>query len=138
MQTKYPLALAAGALLLAGSAGVPAQDATATALQSREQVRLQSPDHDTLYGQQHELDQRNRIWSMQGVREGSYTGEAERKAIRTRTREREREMTQDSRGQGYGSRYGRGYESRQGGGFGSPTGASGGGRSAAAGGGGRR
>jgi ATP-dependent protease ClpP protease subunit len=82
-------------------------------------------------GTRTELDQRNRIWTMQGVTDGSYTGDAERNQVQTRTQEQVRTRTYP--GSDYGSRYGQGYESRQPGG-----GPGGGGRSGGGGGGGRR
>ena len=55
------------------------------------------------------VNQRNQVWSMQGERDGSYTGTPlqtrEQKRIQTRTRAQ-------PYGDGQGSRYGQGYESR--------------------------
>ena len=86
------------------------------------------------------IDQRNQVWSMQGVQDGSYTGThlqtPEQKRIQARTRTRAHAY-----GDGQGSRYGRGYESRNGdGGYGpgAGRGAGGPGRSGGQGGGGGR
>jgi hypothetical protein len=133
MQTKILIALSMTAAILAGSGSVQAADdsAAATATRTQEQTRLQTPDT----GTHNELDQRNRIWTMQGATDGSYTGDAERNTVQTRTQVR----TRTYQGTGYSSRYGQGYESRQGGsGFGNGPG--GGGRSSGTGGsgGGRR
>jgi len=108
MQTKIFIALGMAGALLAGSGIVQAADP----------------------GTRTELDQRNRIWSMQGATDGSYTGGAERKMVQTRTQEQVR--TRTYQGNGTGSRYGQGYESRQRSGFGSGPGGSG--RSSGAGG----
>jgi hypothetical protein len=94
----------------------------------------------TFYQQRNELDQRNRVWSMQGVRDGSYTGNAAHNRVQTRTQEQER--TRWQQGSDGGFRYGQGYESRQsrgdfGGGSGGGSGHGGGGRGGG-GGGGRR
>jgi hypothetical protein len=135
MQTKIFIALGMTAAILAGSGNVLAADdsASATAARTEEQTRMQTPDTGTL----NELDQRNRIWSMQGATDGSYTGDAETNKVQTRTQEQVRSRTYQ--GTGTGSRYGQGYESRQGGGGfgGAPGGSS---RSSGAGGsgGGRR
>ena len=65
------------------------------------------------------VNQRNQVWSMQGERDGSYTGTPlqtqEQKRIQTRTREQKRIQTRTRAqpyGDGQGSRYGQGYESR--------------------------
>jgi hypothetical protein len=77
------------------------------------------------------LNQRNRVWSMQGVRDGSYTGTPVRTQQPVRTREQTRERQRlDNRYMDSGSRYGRGYESRSGRGG---TGSAGGGRAGAGG-----
>jgi hypothetical protein len=111
MQTKTFIALGMAGAILAASGIAQAADQAA----------------------RNELDQRNRIWTMQGVTDGSYTGDADRNQVRTRTQEQVRTRTQT--GTGSGSRYGQGYESRQtGGGFGGGPG--GGGRSGGSGGGG--
>jgi uncharacterized iron-regulated membrane protein len=131
MQTKSYIALGIAAAILAGSNIARAADdsTAATATRTQEQTRLQTPDT----GTRNELDQRNRIWSMQGATDGSYTGNAEKNKVQTRTQEQVR--TRTYQGTGAGSRYGQGYESRQGGGgFGSGPG--GGGRSGGSGGGG--
>jgi uncharacterized membrane protein YgcG len=131
MQTKSYIALGIAAAILAGSNIARAADdsTAATATRTQEQTRLQTPDT----GTRNELDQRNRIWSMQGATDGSYTGNAEKNKVQTRTQEQIR--TRTYQGTGTGSRYGQGYESRQGGGgFGSGPG--GGGRSGGSGGGG--
>ncbi len=104
MQKNHIIALGMAAAMLAGSCMAQAEDS----------------------GTPTELDQRNRIWSMQGVTDGSYTDNAERNQVQTRTQERVRTRTYS--GTAGGSRYGQGYESRQANrGFGS--GAGGGGRS---------
>jgi hypothetical protein len=111
MQKNHIIALGMAAAMLAGSCIAQAEDS----------------------GTRTELDQRNRIWTMQGVTDGSYTGDADRNQVQTRTQEQLRTRTYT--GTGSGSRYGQGYESRQaGGGFGSGPG--GGGRSGGGGGGG--
>ena len=123
MQTKTFIALGMAGAILAASGFAQAADQAA----------------------RNELDQRNRIWTMQGEADGSYTGDAERNQVQTRTQEQMRTRTQEQvrtrtyPGSDTGSRYGQGYESRQGGrGFGSGPG--GGGRSSGTGGsgGGRR
>jgi uncharacterized iron-regulated membrane protein len=130
MQTNTFIALGIAAAMLAGSNIAQAADDSATATRTQVQTRLPAPDH----GTRNELDQRNRIWSMQGATDGSYAGEADRNRVQTQTREQTR--TRTYQGTGSGSRYGQGYESRQGGGgFGSGPG--GGGRSGGSGGGGR-
>jgi hypothetical protein len=84
------------------------------------------------------IDQRDQVWSMQGVRDGSYTGTPlqVREQHQNRIREQQRLRTGEHAyaGADQGSRYGRGYESR--GGYGS--GAGGPGRAGGQGGGGRR
>lgn len=84
------------------------------------------------------IDQRGQVWSMQGVRDGSYTGTPlqVREQHQKRIREQQRLRTGEHAyaGADQGSRYGRGYESR--GGYGS--GAGGPGRAGGQGGGGRR
>ena len=135
MQTNTFIALGMAAAILAGSNIAQAADdgAAATATRTQEQTRLQALDS----GSHNELDQRNRIWSMQGITDGSYTGDADRNTVQTQTQEQER--TRAYQGAGYNTRYGQGYESRQGGtGFG--RGPGGGGRSSGTGGsgGGRR
>jgi uncharacterized iron-regulated membrane protein len=125
MQTRTFIYLGMAAAILAGSNMAQAADdsAAATATRTQEQTRLQSPD----IGTRNELDQRNRIWSMQGATDGSYTGDADRNKVQTRTREQTRTRT-DYPGTGSGSRYGQGYESRQaGGGLGSGRSGGGGG-----------
>ena len=113
MQKNHIIALGMAAAMLAGSCIAQAEDS----------------------GTRTELDQRNRIWTMQGATDGTYTGDAARNQIQTRTQEQTR--TRSYTGTDYGSRYGQGYESRQsGGGFGSGPG--GGGRSGGGGGGGGR
>ena len=133
MQTKTFIYLGMAATILAGSNIAQAADdsAAATATRTQEQTRLQAPDT----GTRNELDQRNRIWSMQGATDGSYTGDADRNKVQTQTREQTRTRTYP--GTGSGSRYGQGYESRQGGG-GFGNGPGGGGRSGGSGGGGGR
>jgi hypothetical protein len=129
MQTKSYIALCIAAAILASSNIAQAADdsAAATATRTEEQTRLHTPDT----GTRNELDQRNRIWSMQGATDGSYTGDAQGNMVQTRTQEQVR--TRTYQGTGSGSRYGQGYESRQrGAGFGSGPG--GGGHSSGAGG----
>ena len=108
MQTKILIALSMTAAILAGSGSVQAADdsAAATATRTQEQTRLQTPDT----GTHTELDQRNRVWSMQGATDGSYTGNADKNKVQTRTQEQVR--TRTYQGTGTGSRYGQGYESR--------------------------
>jgi len=64
------------------------------------------------------IDQRGQVWSMQGVRDGSYTGTPQqvREQHQKRIREQQRLRTGEHAYPGYGegSRYGRGYESRGG------------------------
>jgi hypothetical protein len=99
MHSIRPTVLAIAAALLTVSAGAPAADDTLG----------------TFYQQRNELDQRNRVWSMQGVRDGSYTGETTRNRVQTRTQEQERTRWQ----QGYESRQRRGdFGGRSGGGAG--------------------
>jgi len=78
-------------------------------------VRINAPAADdtqgSFYQQRNELDQRNRVWSMQGVRDGSYTGETTRNRVQTRTQEQEHTRWQQGTDDGF--RYGQGYESRQ-------------------------
>jgi len=103
MQKNHIIALGMAAAMLAGSCIAQAEDS----------------------GTRTELDQRNRIWSMQGVTDGTYTGDAERHQVQTQTQEQVR--TRSYTGTGSGSRYGQGYESRQAsGGFGSGPGGGGG------------
>ena len=119
MQTKTFIALGMASAILAGSGIAQAADDYATAPRTQEQTRLQTPDT----GTRTELDQRNRIWSMQGATDGSYTGNTERNRVQTRTQEQTR--TRAYQGNGTGSRYGQGYESRQrGSGFGGGPGSS--------------
>jgi hypothetical protein len=116
MHSLRPIVLAITAALLTISTGAPAADDT----------------QGTFYQQRNELDQRNRVWSMQGVHDGSYTGETTRNQAQTRTQEQERTRWQQGSDDGF--RYGQGYESRQSrGDFGGRSGAG-----AARGGGGRR
>jgi len=89
MQKNHIIALGMAAAMLAGSCIAQAEDS----------------------GTRTELDQRNRIWSMQGVTDGTYTGDAERHQVQTQTQEQVR--TRSYTGTGSGSRYGQGYESRQ-------------------------
>ena len=129
MQTKSYIALGIATAILASSNIAQAADAStaATAPLTQEQTRLQTSDT----GTRNELDQRNRIWSMQGATDGSYSGDAQQNKVRTRTQEQVK--TRTYQGTGGGSRYGQGYESRQGGGgFASSPG--GGGRSGGSGG----
>jgi hypothetical protein len=95
MHSIRPIVLAITAALLTASLNALAADDT----------------EGSLYQQRNELDQRNRVWSMQGVRDGSYTGEAARNQVRTRTQAQER--TRWQQGSDAGFRYGQGYESRQ-------------------------
>ena len=108
MKTTRLAALGISIALLLGSVMVPAEEADTT------------------------IDQRNRIWSMQGAQDGSYTGtplqKREQKRIQSRTRTRAHAY-----GDGQGSRYGQGYESR--GGYSSQAGQGGAGRSGGQGGG---
>jgi len=95
MHSIRPIVLAITAALLTVSVGAPAADDA----------------QGTFYQQRNELDQRNRVWSMQGVRDGSYTGEAMRNRVQTRAQEQEHTRWQQESDDGF--RYGQGYESRQ-------------------------
>jgi len=126
--TRLAIPVIAGTLLLSAAVQADEADGTVTSGQLLEQSRLQAADFGRGLTTEDMADQRNRVWSMQGVQDGSYTGTAVQTRQQTRTQEQQRLQNREHsyQGDGSGSRYGQGYESRGGnGGYGTGSGGSG-------------
>lgn len=103
-------------LLLSAAAQANEADSTVSSGQQREQSRLSAVDDGRGLPTNDAVNQRNRVWSMQGVQDGSYTGTPVQTRQQTRTQEQKRLRKREhaNRGSGTGSRYGKGNGSRHG------------------------
>ena len=115
-----------GALMLSAAVQVDAAGSTVTSGQLLEQSRLHAADYGSGLPTDDAVTRRNRVQSMQGAQDGSYSGTAVQTRQQTRTQEQVHNGEHTYQGSGSGSRYGQGYESRSGnGGYGSGSGGSG-------------
>ena len=108
-------------LLLSVVAQADEADNAVTSGQLREQSRLYADADGRGLPANDGVNQRNRVWSMQGVQDGSYTATPAqtRQQIRTQEQKRLRKREHAGQGSGAGSGYGKSYESRNGYGSGS-------------------
>jgi hypothetical protein len=123
---RFAMPVMAGALLLSAAAQADDADSTVSSGQLREQSRLFAVDDGRGFSTEDGVNQRNRVWSMQGVQDGSYTGTPVQTRQQPRMQEELHNREHSYQGGGSGTRYGQGYESRGGrGGYGAGSGGSG-------------